>query len=599
MTKKILINTIDEEESRMAIVENGKLVEYNVQMSVKEPTTGNIYKAIVRRVERGLQAAFVDFGGNKNGFLPLHDVIPEYFTKKSTEENTGKGKDKPILAIGQEMLVQVAREAKNHKGAMLTTQVSLPGRYLVLMPSKRNIGISRKIESEADRKKLREMVDKITEKEGMGFIVRTAGVNRTKQELLRDYQILLRLWKDIRNKAEKTQAPALVYQESDFAVRSLRDYFTSDVTDILVDNIDTYRKMRNYFKIVSPRNVKMIKQYKEETPIFDRYRIEEQIEAIYRERVELKSGGYLIITPTEAMTTIDVNSGRGSSRKDVEETAFRTNLEAAEEIARQLRLRDLGGLIVIDYIDMRESKHNNAVEKAFKKSMSVDRARIQLSKISKFGMLELSRQRKQSTIQEISHTTCPHCGGTGLRPSMEYIALNTYRRIKSEAVKGNYAAINVSLPYEVNDYLLNQKRAELSKLETMYGISIHISGNRDLIWGESRFEVVKREIAAENLSEGDNELVSITGVFDEEKGRTQKKESVRKKRNYRRRRPKSQPPQEEQKTVTVTEEMVQAPDHPEEIPKGLPKEPGQSEDRKEDNLKDKRKIRFFDIFRFS
>ena len=595
MSKKILINTIDEEESRMAIVEDGKLVEFNVQMSVKEPTTGNIYKAIVRRVERGLQAAFVDFGSIKHGFLPLHDVIPEYFTTRSTEEHAAKGKDKPILAVGQEMLVQVAREAKNNKGAMLTTQVSLPGRYLVLMPSKRNIGISRKIENEGDRKKLREMVDKITEKEGMGFIVRTAGVNRTKQELLRDYQILLRLWKDIKEKAEKTHAPALVYQESDFAVRSLRDYFTSDVTDILVDNIETYRKMRNYFRIVSPRNVKMIKQYREETPLFDRYRIEEQIGAIYRERADLKSGGYLIITPTEAMTTIDVNSGRGSNRRDVEETAFRTNLEAAEEIARQLRLRDLGGLIVIDYIDMREAKHNNAVEKTFKESMSVDRSRIQLSKISKFGMLELSRQRKQSTIQEISHTACPHCGGMGLRPSMEYIALNTYRRIKSEAVKGNYAAINVSLPYEVNDYLLNQKRAELSKLESMYGISIHISGNRDLIWGESRFEVVKRELPVENSSKGDSELVSITDIFDEEKTGTQQQEPpVRKKRNYRRRRPRSQPPQENQKVLTVPEETAKTQDHPAK----LSVEPVLPEDGKEDSLKEKRKISFFDIFRF-
>ncbi|MBN2254422.1 MAG: Rne/Rng family ribonuclease [Deltaproteobacteria bacterium] len=595
MTKQILINTIDEEESRMAIVENGKLVEYNVQMSVKEPTTGNIYKAIVRKVERGLQAAFVDFGSGKNGFLPLHDVIPEYFTTKEGEEGAGKGKDRPTLAAGQEVLVQVAREAKNNKGAMLTTQISLPGRYLVLMPNRRNIGISRKIEKEAERTKLREIVDKIAEKEEMGFIVRTAGVNRTKQELLRDYQILLRLWKDIVQKADKTQAPALVYQESDFAVRSLRDYFTSDVTDILVDNIDTYRKMRNYFKIVSPRNVKMIKQYKEDTPLFDRYRIEEQIGAIYRERVDLKSGGYLIITPTEAMTTIDVNSGRGSSRKDVEETAFRTNLEAAEEIARQLRLRDLGGLIVVDFIDMREVKHNNTVEKNFKKSMSVDRARIQMSKISRFGMLELSRQRKQSTIQEISHTACPHCGGTGLRPSMEYLALNTYRRIKSEAVKGNHAAINVSLPYEVNDYLLNQKRAELSKLESAYGISIHIAGDRDLIWGESRFEVVKREGKDERVIKGESEQVSITDGFDEEQSKAHKKEQPRKKRNHRRRRPKSQSAQGDQATPAGSDGAVEPQDQPAE----LQDDPAQREDNREDFLKEKKKLRFFDIFRFS
>jgi ribonuclease E len=594
MTKQILINTIDEEESRMAIVENGKLVEYNVQMSIKEPTAGNIYKGIVRKVEQGLQAAFVDFGSGKNGFLPLHDVIPEYFTTRGGDVNAGKGKDRPTLAGGREVLVQVAREAKNNKGAMLTTQISLPGRYLVLMPNKRNIGISRKIEKESDRTKLREIVDKIVEKEEMGFIVRTAGVNRTKQELVRDYQILLRLWKDIVKKAEKTQAPALVYQESDFAVRSLRDYFTSDVTDILVDNIDTYRKMRNYFKVVSPRNVKMIKQYREETPIFDRYRVEEQIGAIYRERVDLKSGGYLIITPTEAMTTIDVNSGRGSSRRDVEETAFQTNLEAAEEIARQLRLRDLGGLIVVDFIDMREGKHNSAVEKAFKKSLSVDRSRIQMAKISRFGMLELSRQKKQSTIQEISHTSCPHCGGTGLRPSMEYLALSTYRRIKSEAVKGDYAAINVALPYEVNDYLLNQKRAELSKLESAYGISIHISGNRDLVWGESRFEVVKRETMDEDVSKREGEPVGAAADGDEQ-SKTHQKEQPRKKRNHRRRRPKAHPPQEDKPVVAETGGAEDSQDQQEEMPPDRTEE----EDTWDDGGKEKRKLRFFDIFGLS
>jgi ribonuclease E len=250
MARKILINTIDEEESRMAIIEDGKLVEFNIQMSVKEPTTGNIYKGIVQRVERGLQAAFVEYGGNRNGFLPLSDVRPEYFVRAEEGENAGKPEGKPTLKVGQELLVQVVREQKDNKGAMLTTYLSLPGRYIVLMPGKRSSGISRKIENEEDRKRLRDMMDTIVHKEGMGFIVRTAGMNRTKQELLRDFQILLRLWKDIKQKAEKTSAPALIYQESDFAVRSLRDYYTSDVDEILVDSFDTYRKMRTYFKAV-------------------------------------------------------------------------------------------------------------------------------------------------------------------------------------------------------------------------------------------------------------------------------------------------------------------------------------------------------------
>jgi ribonuclease E len=546
MARKILINTIDEEESRMAIIEDGKLVEFNIQMSVKEPTTGNIYKGIVQRVERGLQAAFVEYGGNRNGFLPMNDVSPEYFVRAEEGESTGKPEGKPSLKVGQELLVQVVREQKNNKGAMLTTYLSLPGRYIVLMPGKRSSGISRKIENEADRKRLRDMMDTIVHKEGMGFIVRTAGMNRTKQELLRDFQILLRLWKDIKQKAEKTSAPALIYQESDFAVRSLRDYYTSDVDEILVDSVDTYRKMRTYFKAVSPRNVKMIKQYKEDTPIFNKYNLEDQIDAVYRERVNLKSGSYLIITPTEAMITIDVNSGRATNRKDVEETAFRTNLAAAEEIARQLRLRDLGGLIVIDFIDMRDRKHNAQVEKVFKKSLKVDRLRIQLSKISKFGILELSRQKKQSTIQEISYTTCPHCKGTGMRPSMEYIALNTFRKIKSEAVKGYYSAINVSLPYEVSDYLLNQKRSEMSKMETLYNISIHVSGNRDMLWGECTIEMTKRAVKAEEVPSGqETEPAGPVSAVPESEGKAQQKTPYKGRRpqRRRRRRPTPTPPQ--------------------------------------------------------
>jgi len=259
-------------------------------------------------------------------------------------------------------------------------------------------------------------MEQIKIEEGIGFIIRTAGMNRTKQELARDYQHLSRLWKEIQKRAKETAAPALIYQESDFGVCSLRDYFTTEIEEILVDDADTFRQMRAYCKAVTPRNVRIIKQYKDKTPIFDRYRLEDQIRVIYQDRVDLKSGGYLIINPTEAMITIDVNSGRASNKRNVEETAFRTNAEAAEEIARQLRLRDLGGLIVIDFIDMIDRKHEAEVEKIFKKALSVDRARIQLSRISKFGMLELSRQKKQSTIQEISYTQCPFCRGRGVRP---------------------------------------------------------------------------------------------------------------------------------------------------------------------------------------
>jgi ribonuclease E len=489
MKKIMLINAIDKEEQRMAIVEGGKLVEFNIQMAMREPIIGNIYKGIALKVERGLQAAFVDFGAKKNGFLPLHDVGSEYYRTSDAES---KGPKRPMLKPGQEVLVQVVREEKDRKGAMLTAYISLPGRYLVFMPNREGTGVSRKIEDEAERKRLKEFIDQIPKDEESGIILRTAGQNRKKPELLRDYQHLLRLWKEIQKKAESVTAPALIYQESDFGVRSLRDYFTPDIAEILVDDPDTFKKVRDYCRIVQPRNVKMIKLYKEDTPLFEKFQLERHADEIYRERVTLKSGGSIVIKPTEAMIAIDVNSGRGSNKRDVEETAFKTNLEAAEAIARQLRLRDLGGLIVIDFIDMWDRKHIAEVEKTFKKALSLDRARIQMSRISKFGILELSRQKKQSAIQDISYTTCPHCMGSGLRPSLEFIALGVYRKIKAEVVKGDFSTVKVTLHWEVSDYLLNQKRQELTNLETAHDTEIHISGSPSMQWGESKFEKIKK-----------------------------------------------------------------------------------------------------------
>jgi len=480
MTKKMLINTIDEEESRMAVIEDGNLVDYNIRTSVREPTTGNIYNGIVQNVQQGLRAAFVEYGAGKSGFLPLRDVAPEYFNENRK------------LPVGKKLTVQVMREEKGSKGAMLTTQISLPGRYLVLMPNRQNSGISRKIENEADRKRLKLVVSQITEKEDMGFIVRTAGMNRTKQELVRDYQMLIRLWKDIKEKSEKTAGSGLIYLETDFAVRAFRDYYTSDIEEILVDDPETARKMRAYCKTVSPRNVRVIKLYKEETPLFDHFDIEDQINEIYQPRVNLKSGGSIVIEPTEAGITIDVNSGR-LKKRDVEETAYKTNIQAAEEIARQLRLRDLGGLLVVDFIDMMNKDHITQVEKTFRDAMKADRSRIQLAKISRFGMLELSRQKKQSTIQEISYSVCPYCSGNGMRPSVEYLALRALRRIKAEAVKEESSEIAVTLPPEVTAYLLNQKRSQISKLEALHGVSVLISGDKALLWGEFQSKTVKRE----------------------------------------------------------------------------------------------------------
>ncbi len=485
--KRMLLNAVHAEQKRMAIVEAGKLLEFYIQMSVREPITGNIYKGTVLKVERGLQAAFVNYGGKRDGFLPLRDVCQDYFT-------AGEG-GRPVLKAGQEVLVQVLREMSERKGALLTTYLSLPGRYLVLLPNKAGSGVSRKIEDEEDRKRLKELVEQIRVGEGMGLIVRTAGMTRTKQELSRDYQNQLRLWKEIQKAAKASPAPSLIFQESDFGVLALRDYFTSDIEEILVDDPDTFKQMRNYCKVVAPRMSKLVKLHKENTPIFDQHHLEDQIRVIYQERVDLKSGGYIIINPTEAMITIDVNSGRGSNKRNVEETAFRTNIEAAEEIARQLRLRDLGGLIVIDFIDMDESKHRAEVEKTFKKALSLDRSRIQLSRISKFGMLELSRQKKQPTIQEISFSACPYCKGRGVRPSLESTALAAYRRIQTQAVKGLSAVLKVSLPHEIADYLQNQKRSELLKLENLYDMDILIAGSPDMAWDMLHVESVGRPAA--------------------------------------------------------------------------------------------------------
>ena len=497
MKKEMLINAVHREQKRMAVLDDGKLVEFNIEMGFKDPITGNIYKGIVLKVERGLQAAFVSYGGNRDGFLPLHDVSSEYFT----EQNGREGHGRCSLKSGQEVLVQALREVSENKGALLTSYISLPGRYLVLLPNRQGGGVSRKIEDEGERERLKALVEQIKIEEGIGFIVRTAGMNRTKQELSRDYQHLLRLWKEIQKRANTAFPPALIYQESDFGIRSLRDYFTSEIEEILVDDLETFRKMRVYCKAVAPRNVKMIKLYKGKSPIFDRYQLEDQVRAIYRERVGLKSGGYIIINPTEAMITIDVNSGRASGKRNVEETAFRTNLEAAEEIARQLRLRDLGGLIVIDFIDMRDRKHEAEVEKTFKKALSLDRARIQLSRISRFGILELSRQKKQSTIQEISYTTCPFCKGSGVRPSLEYTAISAFRKIESQAVKGVASSLKVTLPYEVAYYLLNQKRSEISKLETLYNMSLHISGSPDMAWDGMDIKETARDVTQETPAE--------------------------------------------------------------------------------------------------
>jgi ribonuclease E len=544
----MLVNAVHKEQMRMATVnEKGILVEFNIEMPTKEPITGNIFKGKVLKVERGLQAAFVDYGGSKDGFLPLKDVNHEYLT----DQENGQAHGKPVLKAGQEIIVQAVREAIGNKGALLTSYISLPGRYLVLLPNKPGSGISRKVEDEEDRQKIKNIMKQIKIPEDMGFIVRTAGFNRTKQEIARDYQHLVRLWKEICKKANSINETSMIYQETDFGVRSLRDYLTSEVEEILVDDLEAFRKMRAYLRAISPRYIRMLKHYKEKTPLFDSFRLEEQIRVIYQERVELKTGGHIVINPTEAMITIDVNSGRGSNKKNIEETAFKTNIEASEEIARQLRLRDLGGLIAIDFIDMMDKKHIAEVEKSFKKALSIDKARIQLSRISKFGILELSRQKKQSTIQEISYTRCPYCKGSGLRPSLEYASLGAFRKIESEAVKGIYSELKINLPLEIADYILNRKRSELLNLELTFDIALNIAGRVDIPWDKVEIEqIIKEQTDVHDPSEeiADAKTEETSEITTDEKVSVNGEKSV-KKRGRRRPRHKKRRPVE---TVTET-----------------------------------------------
>lgn len=499
MKKKMLINVADEEESRVAIVEDGILEEFTIEVSSKELIRGNIYNGVVVKIEPSLQAAFVDYGGKRHGFLPMGEIHPHWY---AGEQRNGDRDRRPriqdALRRNQKIMVQVAKEEMGTKGASLTTYVSLPGRYLVLMPDAESTGgISRKIEDEEERKKLKEIIAQLDLSSNMGVIVRTAGLNRNKTELQRDLAYLERLWASIQEKSKESSAPELIYQEHDLVIRSIRDYFTPDIQEVLVDNRDVYRHARDFFQAVMPRYQGRVKLYREKKPLFSRYQLEEQIEAIYSHKVELKSGGSIVIDPTEALVAIDVNSGRATKEKGIEETAFKTNLEAAQEVARQLRLRDLGGLIVIDFIDMRNIKHVQEIEKSLKQAVKRDKARTQVSRISQFGLLELSRQRLKPTILEGNYLKCPHCHGTGMIKSTIALALVVLRRIRTEAAKDTLAIVKAVLPMDVANYLLNQKRTEITHLEDEYNITIHLGGNPAARQNEYEIEFIRRELPVE------------------------------------------------------------------------------------------------------
>ncbi|MDV7876215.1 ribonuclease E [Pseudomonas aeruginosa] len=459
--KRMLINATQPEELRVALVDGQRLFDLDIESGAREQKKANIYKGRITRVEPSLEAAFVDFGAERHGFLPLKEISREYF-KKSPE---GRINIKEVLSEGQEVIVQVEKEERGNKGAALTTFISLAGRYLVLMPNNpRAGGISRRIEGE-ERNELREALNGLNAPADMGLIVRTAGLGRSTEELQWDLDYLLQLWSAIKEASGERGAPFLIYQESNVIIRAIRDYLRQDIGEVLIDSIDAQEEALNFIRQVMPQYASKVKLYQDSVPLFNRFQIESQIETAFQREVKLPSGGSIVIDPTEALVSIDINSARATKGGDIEETALQTNLEAAEEIARQLRLRDIGGLIVIDFIDMTPAKNQRAVEERVREALEADRARAQVGRISRFGLLEMSRQRLRPSLGETSGIVCPRCNGQGIIRDVESLSLAILRLIEEEALKDRTAEVRARVPFQVAAFLLNEKRNAITKIE--------------------------------------------------------------------------------------------------------------------------------------
>jgi ribonuclease E len=489
--RKMFVNAADPEEFRVAIVEEGQMEELALESASREATKANIYKGVVVNIEPSLQAAFVNYGGERHGFLPLSEVHPDYYQEKPPSR--AKTKIQRVLRKGQELIVQVYKEESATKGAYLSTYISLPGRRLVLLPQQSHLGVSRKIEKEEERQRLKELAQKLGLPPEMGLIIRTAGETAKTQELAKDMKYLQKLWEGIKQAAAAKPAPCLLHRDLDLITRTVRDYFSPDINTILVDNQDVFQTLRTFIREMAPRHVHALKLYKDNLPIFTRYQIEDQIDRIYTARVPLKSGGSIVINPTEALVSIDVNSGRCTSQKEIEDTALKTNLEAADEIARQLRLRDLGGLVVIDFIDMKDRKHQKQVEQALKHSLKKDKARVTVGTLSKFGLLELSRQRLRPTAEVTAYTPCPTCQGRGRIKRVDSLGLSLLRQISTQVAQGQFQEVRAAVPLEVSTFLLNKKRKELLTLEEQHHLKIVVLPKEGLGPEEIQVEYVKRE----------------------------------------------------------------------------------------------------------
>jgi len=472
--KRMLFNATQAEELRVAIVDGQKLIDLDIESSAKEQRKSNIYKGVITRIEPSLEAAFVDYGSERHGFLPFKEVTRTYF---KPGVDVGRARIQDALKEGQEVIVQVDKDERGTKGAALTTFISLAGRYLVLMPNNpRGGGVSRRVEGE-DRNELRDIIDQLNVPSGMSVIGRTAAISRSAEELNWDLNYLMQLWRAIENAATNQNGAFLIYQESSLVIRAIRDYFHQDIGEILIDTEAIFEQAQQFMGHVMPGNVNRVKLYKDDVPLFSRFQIEHQIESAYSRAVDLPSGGSVVIDHTEALVSVDVNSARATRGADIEETAFRTNLEAADEIARQLRLRDLGGLIVIDFIDMESGRNQREVENRLRDALKYDRARVQTSKISRFGLLELSRQRLRPSLGETSHSPCPRCHGTGHIRGTESTALHILRILQEEAMKDNTAAVHAQVPVDVATFLLNEKRVDLQLIESRHRVSVMLIPN--------------------------------------------------------------------------------------------------------------------------
>jgi ribonuclease E len=487
--KRMLINATQSEERRLAIVDGQKLLDYEIEIEGREQRKGNIYKAVVTRVEPSLEACFVDYGEDRHGFLPFKEISKQYF---APGVSVSQARIQDVIKEGQELLVQVEKEERGNKGAALTTFISLAGRYVVLMPNNpRGGGVSRRIEGD-ERAELKEAMDQLEYPNGMSIIARTAGIGRSAPELQWDLNYLLKLWTAI-DGATKTKGAFLIYQESSLVIRAIRDYFNNDIGDILIDTDDIYEQAHQFMAHVMPEHAARVKRYRDETPLFSRFQIEHQIESAYARTVTLPSGGAIVIDHTEALVSVDVNSARAIKGGDIEETATRTNLEAADEVARQMRLRDLGGLIVIDFIDMDEARNRREVENRLREALRQDRARVQFGTISKFGLMEMSRQRLRPALSEGASIPCPRCGGSGHVRDTESSALQILRIIQEESMKDNTAAVHAQVPVEVASFLLNEKRTEVAKIEIQQRINVLLVPNKSLETPNYKLERLKHD----------------------------------------------------------------------------------------------------------